>query len=228
MNKNIISLTVLTAVIALGSSVPAMALENDFGISIDGTVTTRSESSSSVEAGADSKFEKNIMSANNIDEGRSDNNKTAGEAQATTTGSLTADAHRSVVATFVQNLLLVANREGGIGSEVRVIAQEQNDSSSTTAKAVVEVENKGGFSTFLFGTDYKNIGVIRSELARTATRIDRLSALASSTSTSIIDRQQLGIQIEALRTDQDKLNAFVNANVGEFSIFGWFVRLFNN
>src|SRR3989338_8415290 len=56
-------------------------------------------------------------------------------------GQLTAEAHRSTVAAFVQSLLNVANREGGIGAQVRVIAQTQSNAASTSAEAITKVEN---------------------------------------------------------------------------------------
>jgi hypothetical protein len=249
MNKNKISISVLTVALALSSYIPAFALDSNIKASIDGTVNVRSETPSGASTGkainpkienqsttSDNKNGSSSVNSNSGDNSTtsdnrngssSDNVKANNENNATTTSSQTANEHRSFVATFVQNLLSVANREGGIGSKVRVIAQEQNDSSSTTAEAVVKVENKGGFSALLFGTDYKNTGVIRSELAKTSDRIDRLSVLASSTSISITDKQQLEAQITALKTDQSKLNTFVNAHEGQFSLFGWFVKLFN-
>ena len=227
MNKTRISISLLTVALALSSYIPAFALDSNIKASIDGSLNVKSETSSGASSGLSSKIENQSTTSDNKNGTSSENVKVNNENNATTTGSQTAAEHRSVVATFVQNLLSVANREGGIGSEVRVIAQEQNDSSSTTAEAVINVENKGGFSAFLFGTDYKNIGVIRSELASTSNRIDRLSILASSTSISITDKQQLGVQIAALKTDQSKLNTFVNAHEGQFSLFGWFVKLFN-
>src|SRR3972149_2390449 len=91
-------------------------------------------------------------------------------------GGLNGDDHRSAVATFVQDLLKVADREqGGIGEEVRVIAQEQNDDKEEVAREIDEVNNRSGFKTFFIGTDYKNLGNLRSAIAKTQTQIDRLT-----------------------------------------------------
>lgn len=145
------------------------------------------------------------------------------DSKATTTGQ----EHRSEVAAYVQGLLRIADRDaGGIGSQVRVIAREQNDSGTTTAQARAQIETRGKFKTFLIGSDYKNIGIIRSELAQTEKRIARLEALAVS-STVAADKDELNLQIQALKDDKVKLELFVEARENVFSLFGWFVKLFN-
>lgn len=142
-----------------------------------------------------------------------------------TNGQITSLEHRSTVASFVQSLLEVADREGGIGAEVREIAKTQNDSATTTTSAMVKVEDRGSFRTFLLGSDYKNLGVIRSELATTSNNIARLKSILDKT-TNTADRVELNTQIQALEANQVKVDAYVNEHEGTFSLFGWFVKLF--
>ncbi|MES3005620.1 MAG: hypothetical protein V4664_01590 [Patescibacteria group bacterium] len=139
--------------------------------------------------------------------------------------SSTAESHRSVVSTFVHSLLSVADREGGIGAQVRVIAQSQNDSATTTATAIAKVEGRGSVRTFLLGSDYKNLAVIRKEIATTTANIARLEALLDQT-TNETDRAELNVQIQALEAEQAKVSAYVTAHQDVFSLFGWFNRLF--
>lgn len=152
---------------------------------------------------------------------RNNNASTTGNAQ----GKFTSETHRSVVANFVHSLIKVADREGGIGAEVREIAKSQNDSATTTTSAMVKVERKGSFRTFLFGSDYKNLGVIRSEIATTTNNIARLKLLLDKATTTT-DRAELNIQIQALETELSKINAFITARENRFSLFGWFNKLF--
>ncbi len=140
-------------------------------------------------------------------------------------GKTMSETHRSVVATFVQSLRDVADRDGGIGQEVRVVAKTQNDSAATTTPAIVKIENRGSFRTFLFGSDYKNLGVIRSEIATTTANLARLKTLLVQTSNDI-DRAELTLQINALEAEQVKLNTYVKTYQEKFSLFGWFNRLF--
>jgi hypothetical protein len=140
-------------------------------------------------------------------------------------GQLTGQEHMSAVAEFVQNLLDTADREkGGIGEEVRAIAQEQNDDKEEVAREIDEVNNRSGFKTFFIGTDYKNLGNLRSAIAKTQTQIDRLTRLLeTATGTTKTDIED---QIQALKDQQDKINNFIDDNEGKFSLFGWFVKLF--
>lgn len=137
----------------------------------------------------------------------------------------TSESHRSIVATFVHSLLNVANRNGGIGAEVSAVARSQNESSSTTVSAMQKVEGRGSLRTFLFGSDYKSLSVIKSELATTTENIARLKAVLNQT-TDVTIRAELSAQISALETEQARLDAYVKVYEDHFSLFGWFNRLF--
>jgi hypothetical protein len=137
------------------------------------------------------------------------------------------DSHRSSVATFVQNLLNVANREkGGIGDQVRKIANAQNDSKDEVANKIDKVKGRNGFATFLVGTDFKTIGELRSDMVTTGNQIDQLTTLLGKT-TIASDKVIIQTQIDALKLQQQKINDFINANESKFSLFGWLVKLFN-
>jgi len=150
-------------------------------------------------------------------------------------GQLNAIAHRSVVANFVQNLLKAASStEGGIGQQVRVIAQQQNDSDTTTTEAITKVNNRGKIKIFLIGSDYRNLGALRSEIVHTRNRISQLTRLiqnatgtsatgtATTTATTTIQAQ-----IQALEQEQTRIENFIKAQEGKFSLFGWLLKLFS-
>lgn len=149
--------------------------------------------------------------------------------QASTTESnqdqLMSDEHRSTVAIFVRSLLAVADREGGIGAQVREIAKAQNDSTTTTDSAIAKVEDRSSFRTFFFGSDYKDLGIIRSEIIKTSNNIAKLKNLLAST-TSATNQTELGAQIKVLEAEQIKLNAYVTTHENYFSLFGWAIRPF--
>lgn len=144
---------------------------------------------------------------------------------ATSTGQLNAAEHRSIVASFVKSLLSVANREGGIGAQVRVVAQSQNDSASTSAEAITKVENRSALKTFLIGSDYKNLGQLRSEMVTTQNNIDQLNNLMAN-ATSDADKAELAAQIKVLEDSQVKVEAFVKTHESSFSLFGWLIKPF--
>jgi hemerythrin superfamily protein len=146
---------------------------------------------------------------------------------ATSTGRERSEEHRSAVANFVRGLLDVANREeNGIGEQVRVVAKEQNDSASTTARAIEKVEKRSKIRTFLFGSDYKNLGALRSEIVKTRNRIDQLNRILENIQNASSTADLQG-QIQTLEQEQTKLEDFVKENENKISLFGWLVRLFN-
>jgi hypothetical protein len=139
-------------------------------------------------------------------------------------GQVNAEEHRSTVANFVQTLLKTASStEGGIGQEVRVIAQQQNDSDATTTKAIEKIQSRSKIKTFLFGSDYKNLGALRSELVQTRNRIDQLNRIIqNATSTA-----EIQTQIQTLEEEQTKIENFIKEQESKFSLFGWLVKLFS-
>jgi len=134
--------------------------------------------------------------------------------------STTAEAHMSVVAKFVQSLHAVANRDGGIGAQVRAVAQAQNDTATTTATAITNIEARGKLRTFLFGADYKNTGQLRSDLSITENNIAKLKTLVEG-ATNTVDKADLMAQIKVLEDMQVQLNAYIKAHESSFSLFGW-------
>ncbi len=141
-------------------------------------------------------------------------------------GEINSEEHRSTVSDFVHGLLEIADKEEGIGQEVRTIAEEQNQSATTTIQAMEEVKSKSKIATFLFGSDYKNLGTLRSEVAQTQNRLEQLNKLSENVKNEA-DKTQLQNQVQALTQEQTKINNFIQAQESTFSLFGWLVKLFS-
>ena len=117
--------------------------------------------------------------------------------------------HRSTVATFVRSLLNIADKEqGGIGEQVRVVAQEQNETKDKVADGIDKIQNRSKIKTFLIGTDYKNVGQLRSEMVKTGNQIDWLKKLLDKT-TSEESKTALQGQIQTLEQGQQKIDDFL-------------------
>ena len=140
-------------------------------------------------------------------------------------GQFNAESHRSTVATFVQGLLAVADRENGIGQEVRVIAQQQNDIKDRSSDLINAVENRNKVKTFFIGTSYKNLGELRSQMVQTKNQIEQLKKLAEKVENEG-DKTELQNQIQVLELEQVNINKFITQNESKFSLFGWAVKLF--
>jgi len=137
---------------------------------------------------------------------------------------INATEHRSTVANFVRTLLKTASStEGGIGQQVRVIAQQQNDSEATTTKAIEKINSRSKIKTFLIGSDYKNLGALRSEMVKTRNRIDQLNRLIQNAT----DTAEIQAQIQTLEQEQIKIESFIKVQEGKFSLFGWLAKMFN-
>lgn len=135
------------------------------------------------------------------------------------------ESHRSTVATFVQGLLTVADREGGIGQEVKAIAQQQNETKERASDLINAVENRSKIKTFFIGTSYKNLGELRSQMVQTRNQIEQLKRLAEKAENEG-DKAELQTQIQTLEAEQTKINDFITQNENQFSLFGWAVKLF--
>jgi len=135
------------------------------------------------------------------------------------------EEHRSKVAEVVKKMEKTAGMDLKIRDEVKTVAQEEKNSSEVIKEKMDMVEKRSGFKTFLTGSDYKNLGDLRSELVTTQNRLDRLNkALDRATSTTI--KADLEAQIKELEAIKTKADTFVKDNENKFSLFGWLVRMF--
>jgi hypothetical protein len=100
------------------------------------------------------------------------------------------------ISEFVENILKIANKNG-IGEQVRVVAQELNQSASTSIQAMEKVQTRSKIKTFLVGSDYKNLGELRSELVQNRNRIEQLTQTMSKIKNAT-DQIDLQNQIETL------------------------------
>jgi hypothetical protein len=136
------------------------------------------------------------------------------------------EQYQNRVSNFVQSLSQVADREGGIGEQVRTIAQQQNQSAEATIHAMEKVQTRNKVRTFFLGSDYKNLGALRSEMVQTRNRLEQLNKLMENVQNEG-DKTELQNQIQALDQEQINIENFVKDNENKFSLFGWLVKLFN-
>ncbi|MBI2042089.1 MAG: hypothetical protein HYT20_03700 [Candidatus Nealsonbacteria bacterium] len=135
--------------------------------------------------------------------------------------------HRNAVSTFVNGLLNVAEKEKlGIGEEVKTVAQEQSDAKEKVAESIDKVQYRSKIKTLLIGTDYKNIGQLRSEMVKAGNRIDQLKKILEKAASEETKTALQG-QVQMLEQEKQKIDDFLKANEAKFSIFGWFAKLFN-
>jgi len=136
------------------------------------------------------------------------------------------EQHRNVTTNFVKGLLNIASRSAsGIGEQVKVVAQEQEKDEDKIVNQIDAVQKRSKIKTFLIGTDYKNVGALRSEMVQTKNRIDQLTKLMGQT-TNATDKAALQTQITAMEVEQTNTETFLETNESTFSLFGWMRKLF--
>ncbi|RJQ29105.1 hypothetical protein C4565_02470 [Candidatus Parcubacteria bacterium] len=134
--------------------------------------------------------------------------------------------HRNTVATFVQTLLESAEKENGeIGAQIKVIAEEQNNVKNEVSEKIEKIQNRNKIKTFFIGTDYKNIGQLRSSMVKTNNQIDALKRVLERTTNTEMKTVLEG-QTQVLEKEQQKIEEFLKSNESKFSIFGWLTKLF--
>ncbi len=167
-------------------------------------------------------------------------------ARASTTGSSNSNAGGSSTSTTVRNdddsddesgddrgvsaevraLLRAADRDGGIGAEVREIAQAHASSSARVETAKERIDRRPSWLRFILGAGFKNLGDLRSEITTTKNHIDRL-VKARDRAVDASASAELTAQIGVLEAQASTTADFVADHESEFSLFGWVGRLVN-
>ncbi|MFA6410078.1 MAG: hypothetical protein WCW26_00675 [Candidatus Buchananbacteria bacterium] len=142
-------------------------------------------------------------------------------------GNQASEEHRSKISTIVQQLNDLADKNKNIGREISQVASAEATTTDKQINLMKKVENRSGFKTFFLGSDYKNLGDLRSTMVTTNNQIKHLEkAWERATSTPEI-QAELNTQIIALKDAQTKIESFINTNESKFSLFGWLVKFFN-
>jgi len=139
-------------------------------------------------------------------------------------GNDTALQKRSQVANAVQAMLSVADRQQGIGQQIREIAQAQNQNQEQLEANMQVIKNRGRLRKFFFGPDYKSLNLVESNLNDMDEKISQLKELAA-TITNVTDAAKLQDQITALeQVKSDWAQEAQTASQG-FSLFGWLNKI---
>ena len=151
-------------------------------------------------------------------------NNTATDETTKNNNSNSSQQKRSQVADAVQTMLQIAERNGGIGQQVRVIAQTQNQNQAKLDQNIEKIQSRSGFAKFFIGPNYGEIKDAQKTLEQNKEQIRQLNQIRTQLSNQG-DRQQLTEQIRILeQANQDIETSLSNAQKG-FSLFGWLNNL---
>lgn len=130
----------------------------------------------------------------------------------------------SEVAKQVQQLLEI-REVGGIGEQVKQIAQEQNRVQIQIQEQLNKLESKSKLARFLTGTDYGAIKNLKAQLVQNQIRIKQLTQLQNQLSNQG-DITMVQKTIQALVQENTSLQEIITAEEQTKSMFGWLFRFF--
>jgi len=136
------------------------------------------------------------------------------------------EQRRSVVANAVQEMLQLADRTGGIGQQIRLIAQTQTQNQEKLEAGLLKVQNRNGFAKFLIGPNYGEINKAQKILEQNREQIQQLNQIKNQLTNKGYSKT-LTEQTQTL----EQTNLQVEESLGKaqkgFSLFGWMFRLFS-
>jgi len=132
---------------------------------------------------------------------------------------------RSRVANAVQEMLKVGERNGGVGTQIRTIAQNQNSIQEGVEGALERLQQRSGFVRFLIGPKHKELNSIESQVEEHIQNIEELKELKIGLSTSQ-DQNIIEEQISVMEQARQELEEEAEESSRGFSLFGWLARRF--
>jgi len=135
-----------------------------------------------------------------------------------------AQERMSDVATSVQEILANPDRVGGIGQEIRDIAQAQQDGLGDLEANLDDVNSRNVFLKFVVGTDRTALNEVKKAANDIDGRIAQLTDLGSTVTGD--EKLQLTSLIEDLEGQRNDLIETVTVEDERFSMFGLMRRMF--
>lgn len=133
------------------------------------------------------------------------------------------EQRRSRVASAVQEMLAVAERNLGIGQQVRIIAQNQNQEQGEMEGALQAAKKRSGVVKFFIGPNYKELKEVEDRLENHKNRLEELKGLREQLENSA-DAEVLTQQIQIMEQVGAELENEVNKEKQGISLFGWLFR----
>lgn len=135
------------------------------------------------------------------------------------------EQRRSQVANAVHQMLQVADRVGGIGEQVRVIAQSQQQNHEEVENKLDKIKERSGLTKFFIGPKYNEIEKAKDLIKLDKEKITKLEEL-KSTLTSEEDKAKIDEQINVIKGAVTEVEKIVGEEQTGFSLFGWLAKIF--
>ncbi|MCK5022053.1 MAG: hypothetical protein KAR54_02290 [Candidatus Pacebacteria bacterium] len=133
-------------------------------------------------------------------------------------------SRRSRVANSVQEIERIATRNAGIGNQIRVIAQNQNQNQEQMENSLEIAQQRKGFTKFLIGPNYGQLKDTEERLENHNQNLEELKGLRDQIQVSS-DQILLDQQIQVMEDIKLELEGAIGEEQKGFSLFGWLNRL---
>lgn len=154
------------------------------------------------------------------------NNEQEGTQNQNELGLVVAQQRKSQVANAVQEMLQVADRNGGIGQQVKTIAQTQTQNQEQLEASLEKVQSRSSFAKFFIGPNYDEINNAKKILEQNREQIKQLNQIKNQLANQG-DQQALTQQIQTLEQANLEIENSLGIAQRGFSMFGWIFRLFS-
>lgn len=133
---------------------------------------------------------------------------------------------KSGVANAVQAMLQIAERNDGIGKQIRTIAQDQNHNQEKLEASVRKAQSRNGLVKFFIGADYGEINDAKKILEQNRQQIQQLNEIKNQL-VNQGESQNLAEQIKILEQMDLQKETELNAAQKGFSMLGWMFKWFS-
>lgn len=142
--------------------------------------------------------------------------------------------HRSTVANVVSQLLAVARDEEskgdddnrGIGRQVRVVAQAQEQSRERVGQSLDKLGQRGSVAKFLIGPNFGELNKVKKEIEDNKARIAELAEVENQIGDNRL-QERVRSQREFMEQENERLEAEIEQEENRGSVFGWLLGMFN-
>jgi hypothetical protein len=133
--------------------------------------------------------------------------------------------HMSEVAKKVEQILTSKIGKGGIGDQVRVVAQEQKQAQGKIETELTKINGRGSILKALLGPDYKALKNMQEQIVQNELRIQQLEELKARLTLSA-DIAMVDEVIDLMTEQNILLQEKIAAEEKTSSMFGWLFRYF--
>lgn len=109
---------------------------------------------------------------------------------------------------------------------LRTMINQRTQEEEQIGTAIENIENRGKVKTFLFGTDYKNLGELRSALVQNRNQIRKLIQMLGQVQ-SEESETAIKAQISTLLQERINLKSIIQSAENQSSLFGWMLKIVN-